>query len=71
MQYEVLVRDPVATIREIYAWLDLELTDALAAAMARWLEDNPSHKHGEHEYAPLDYGITPDLIEHYFGAAAA
>ena len=40
------------------AWLDLELTDAVATAMTQWLEENPSHKHGEHEYAPLDYGIT-------------
>ena len=71
VQYEVLVRDPVAMIREIYRWLDLELNDAVATAMTQWLEENPSHKHGEHEYAPLDYGITPDLIERYFGEVAA
>ena len=50
VQYESLVRDPVATIREIYRWLDLELTDVVATAMTKWLEENPSHKHGEHEY---------------------
>ena len=71
VQYEVLVGDPVATIREIYAWLDLELTDAVATAMTQWLDENPSHKHGEHEYAPLDYGITRELIDRYFGEVTA
>ena len=70
VQYEALVRDPVATIREIYRWLDLDLTDALVTRMTQWLEENPSQKHGEHVYTPLDYGITPELIERYFGEVA-
>jgi hypothetical protein len=70
VQYEALVRDPVATIREIYRWLDLDLTDALVTRMTKWLRENPSHRHGEHVYTPLDYGITPELIERHFGEVA-
>ena len=70
VQYEAFVADPMATVRDVYCWLDLELSEAAATAMSRWLEENPPHKHGEHEYAPGDYGITRELIERHFGDTA-
>jgi hypothetical protein len=67
VRYESLVEDPMATVSGIYRWLEFELTDTVATAMVRWLDENPPHKHGEHEYAPDEYGITRELIEQQFG----
>lgn len=53
--------DPIAEMRRLYAWLDVELTDEVAGLMARWWDLNAGatqrDKQGVHEYTPEEYGI--------------
>jgi hypothetical protein len=31
--------------------------------MTQWLVEHPSDKHGKHNYALEDFGLTPEIIE--------
>lgn len=64
VRYADLVRDPVGTVRGIYAFLDRDLTaeDALRAHLAR----NPQGKHGVHRYAPEDFGVQAEELRERF-----
>lgn len=61
-------RDPMGTVRGIYAHFGLELTQGTEQAMLAWLAANPAGKHGEHRYELADYGITKAQIKNAFGA---
>jgi hypothetical protein len=60
--YSDLVRDPIATVRRIYAHCDLRFTDALATRMRRFLADHPKDKHGVHRYSLAQFGLSPDEV---------
>ncbi len=63
VEYDELVRDPAAM-----AHIDLRaprLLDAMPRSKARmqqWLVEHPSDKHGKHNYALEDFGLTPEII---------
>lgn len=57
---------PMETIRQIYERCGLTLSDSAAAAMQRWLVENPQGKHGEHKYSLEGTGITEDDIRRRF-----
>jgi hypothetical protein len=59
---------PMETIRSIYARCGLTLSDGAAAAMQRWLAENPQHKHGEHKYSLEGTGVSEDDIRRRFAA---
>ncbi|MDB5972469.1 MAG: hypothetical protein JWQ90_4919 [Hydrocarboniphaga sp.] len=59
---------PMHTIRQIYERCGLALSDASAAAMQRWLDENPQNKHGEHRYSLEGTGISEDTIRRRFAA---
>lgn len=59
--------DPLAVIRRLYAFLDLELTPDVEAAMRRRVADAPELSHGEHRYDVADFGLTEDEIRAEFG----
>ncbi|MGE0385196.1 MAG: sulfotransferase [Gammaproteobacteria bacterium] len=50
--------DPLAVVRGIYDRFDLQLTADTEAAMRQWVRENPQGAHGEHRYAPEDFGLT-------------
>ncbi len=62
--------DPIGEIRELYAWLDVELTDEVADRMATWWNNNAGaaqrEKQGVHEYSPEDYDIDLDELRAQF-----
>ncbi|HEY7107253.1 MAG TPA: sulfotransferase [Acidimicrobiia bacterium] len=60
--------DPLAEIRELYAWLGDDLTDDTVAGMLAWRADNPKDKFGRHEYNGADFGITDEALQQRFGA---
>lgn len=62
VHYADLVADPMATIRRLYADLGDELSDEAAAAMQKWLDDNPQGKFGKHEYALSQYGLSVEEL---------
>jgi hypothetical protein len=57
---------PMEVIRQIYERCGLQLSDSAAAAMQRWLIENPQGKHGEHKYSLEGTGISEDIIRKRF-----
>lgn len=66
IQYADMVRDPIDTLRKVYARFDEPFTPAADAAMQRYLADNPQGKHGRHEYSLEEYGLTRDTVRRRF-----
>ena len=66
VHYHTFVKDPMTTVRRIYARFEMPLTPAAEAAMRKFLEANPQDKHGRHEYAPNTFGLDPQELEHRF-----
>ena len=66
VQYRDLVADPIACVKRIYAWADLELRPDAEAAMQSFLIEHKKDKHGRHEYTLEQFGLDPDEeIERY------
>jgi len=66
VHYAELVREPIATMRKLYARLGDEFTAAAEAGMQAWLDDNPQDKFGRHEYKLDQYGLSPGAAELLF-----
>jgi len=66
IDYASFVQDPVATIRELYGTLGLQLTAQTAAAMNTYLRTRPQHRFGTHDYALADYSLTRHDVEQAF-----
>ncbi len=66
LHYAELLRDPLATMRALYAWTGDELTPEVEAGMQAWLDENPQHKHGVPSYTLEEYGLTRDELEPVF-----
>jgi hypothetical protein len=56
------MRDPFATIHEVYRKLDLELAPEAEAAMRDFLAAHGREKHGSHEYTFADTGLDEGEI---------
>lgn len=59
VRYADLVRDPLGTVRRIYAHFDMRLTEAAEDRMRRFLTANPKDKHGRHRYSLGEFGLDP------------
>jgi len=57
VHFRDFLADPLATVRTLYARLDLELTPEAEARMRKFLADNPQDKHGLHRYSFDDTGL--------------
>jgi hypothetical protein len=57
IDYRDLTRDPMATVRRIYDFFAIPLTDQADARMRRFLAENPQAKHGVHRYSLAQFGI--------------
>jgi hypothetical protein len=66
VDYRAFVTGPMDIVRAIYARFDLDLDPGAAAAMERWVAENPQGKHGEHRYTPEQFGLTADDIREQF-----
>ena len=66
VHYHKLVKDPMATVRWIYAQFRMSLTPYAEARMRKFLAANPQGKHGRHEYAPNTFGLDPQELETRF-----
>jgi hypothetical protein len=68
VQYTDLVRDPVATVRSIYAAVGDELDDGAAQAITAYVEAHPRGQFGAHTYDVSEYGLdTGELAERFAG----
>jgi len=62
LQYQTFIADPIATIRDVYAHWDLELSPDAEARMRAFLADHGQHRHGVHRYTLADTGQSADRI---------
>ena len=69
VHYTGLMRDPIETMRKLYASMGDDFTAEAEAGMRGWLADNPQNKFGKHEYKLAQYGLSEDkagqLMERY------
>jgi hypothetical protein len=66
VHYADLMRQPIETMRKLYASLGDAFTPEAEASMQGWLDDNPQGKFGRHEYKLAEYGLTPDQVRGMF-----
>ncbi len=66
IQYDAQVRDPIGTMKRLYARFDTELTAEAESAMQAMLDANPQGKHGKHSYDLADYGLDRAGIHAHF-----
>jgi hypothetical protein len=66
LRFVDFMADPVGSIKNIYDRFGLEWQEATAESMRGWLRDNPAGKHGSHQYAPEDFGLTREKIHERF-----
>ena len=59
--------DPIAQIRELYAWLGDELAEDAVDRMVAWRADHPKDKYGTHTYDAADFAITDAALQERFG----
>jgi len=56
------MRDPIGTMRSLYAHFEEPLTAEAEAAMQRLLSDNPKGKHGRHDYSLAEFGLSEETV---------
>lgn len=66
VHYADLMRNPIETMRKLYAALGDEFTPQAQASMQAWIDDNPQGKFGRHEYKLGEFGLTPDQVRGMF-----
>lgn len=66
LHYADMTRDPIATMRRLYAWLGDDYTPQTEAAMRQWLADNPQGKWGKHAYKLEQWGLSPETLAPLF-----
>ena len=69
--YKDALRDPIAEVRRIYAFVGRELEPVAEERMRRWLRDNSRDKRAPHEYSMDSFGFTREQIERDFAAYRA
>jgi hypothetical protein len=56
------IKQPMAELERIYAWLGLEISETVRARFESWLEKNHNGAHGTHRYTAEEYGLAADAI---------
>ena len=66
LYFEDFIADQVGTVRRAYEHFGIELSDAAAAAMQSFLDQNPADKHGRHLYSFADIGMDLEEVRKRF-----
>ena len=61
--YSEFVKDPMGTVKKIYAKYDLPMKPEAEEAMKNYLAENKQHKHGKHKYSLADFHLTEDDVK--------
>jgi hypothetical protein len=64
--YAEMMRDPISTMRTLYAALGDEFTPEAETAMRAWLVEHPQHKFGRREYDLSQFGLAADQVRPRF-----
>ena len=68
VHFRVLMTDPIAMVRRIYAHFDMPLSSDALARMQRFLDANPSDKHGAHRYTLAASGLDVETERRRYAA---
>jgi len=66
LHYADMTREPIDTMRRLYAWLGDDFTPQVEEGMGRWLRENPQGKWGKHAYKLDRWGLSPEKLQPYF-----
>jgi hypothetical protein len=66
LYYDEMMRDPMAQMKKVYAWLGDEWTEQAESGMRAWLQENPQNRFGRHSYSLGEWGFTREELEPYF-----
>jgi hypothetical protein len=66
--YTDLVRDPVASVRSIYAHFDLPFSSEVEARMRRFLRETLREREERHVYSLAQFGLDPATERQRYGA---
>ena len=64
--YEELLADPLSVVKKLYVNHGLEFSASVEADMKAFINVNPQHKHGKHQYCSEDFGMTDAQITDRF-----
>jgi hypothetical protein len=64
--YADTMRDPIGSMRDLYAWLGDEFTPTVEAGIREWVSENPQGKFGAHEYKLGEYGLSVEKLRPLF-----
>jgi hypothetical protein len=64
--FNSLVSDPIGTVREIYSHFGLPWTKSNETDLEKFTQRNQKDKHGKHQYAASDFGLTESEIADRF-----
>jgi hypothetical protein len=66
VDYRSITGDPIGTVATLCERVGVPFAEGSRAAVQRWLDDNPQDKHGQHKYAPADFGLDADRLRSRF-----
>ena len=58
--YDELFADPIAMVKRIYSFFDLEVSPTFEQRMRTYLDNNRQGKYGRHQYSLEEYAIDPE-----------
>jgi hypothetical protein len=67
IQYEDQLKDPIGTMRNLYAHFCTDFTNETEGRMLAYMTNKPKDRFGKHVYDLADYGLTPSYIRERFG----
>jgi Sulfotransferase family len=67
LQYNAFVRDPLGTVRCIYAHFGLEMTPEYEARLSGWLARDGESDRPRHKYDLAEFGLRGEAIDETFG----
>jgi hypothetical protein len=53
----------MSAVERIYAHFELDFPPEAASPMREHVRANPQGKHGAHDYAMAEYGLTPEQVK--------
>lgn len=68
VSYHDMMSDHVTTVRRIYEWAGLTMSDDHADRIREWLANNQQTKHGKHKHSPEEFGMNAEEINERFAA---
>jgi hypothetical protein len=66
VMFSDFVNNQFGVVERIYDAFGLPMSEAGAAAMRKFIDENPPGVHGIHRYDPEEYGVRPDAVNDIF-----